>query len=142
MREDDEFSFRHNESEVPGNLPISNRQLGTGVWNPVATILFHHLLPPTVYATTLIRTIIISYLDYCHSLLAGLLADAFALLFLKSQSIARVIVIKVTSEHGMPLLTISPFSLALTVHATLYTDLTPYVTRPCYSLSSHCSLPQ
>lgn len=142
MSEENEFSFRHNESEVPGNLPISNRQLGTGVWNPVGTILFHHLLPPTVYATTLIRTIVISFLDYCHGLLAGLLADAFVLLFLKSQSIARVIVIKVTSQHGMPPLTISPFSLVLTVHATLYTDLKPCVTEPCYSLSSRCALPQ
>lgn len=37
--EDNELNFRHDESEVPGNLQISNRQLGTGTWSSVGIIL-------------------------------------------------------------------------------------------------------
>lgn len=39
LEEGVELSFRCDESEVIGNLPMSNRILGTGVWNPSGTIL-------------------------------------------------------------------------------------------------------
>lgn len=95
-------------SEVPGDL-----RLGRGVWNPVGTILKPYPESTSSYQLHCYQpnpSHCNSYLDFCHSLLAGLLADEFVLLFLKSPPIARVIfliLLKATSEHGMPLFTTS-----------------------------------
>lgn len=76
-------------------------------WHCLKTTSPSQPSPTPSTAITPVQATGIAYLDFCHGLLAGLLADAFALLFLESPSMAKVSLLKTTSEHGMSLLTIS-----------------------------------
>lgn len=117
-----------------------SRQVGAGVWNPGSTIY-------KLYSESAVSHRLRAATPSDHrNILSGLALQPpgclmyLALLFLKSQSTAGVILLKAHLNTACPPSSLLMNSMALRVHTAMYHGLRLWPTWPCYSDPTAVSL--